>query len=70
MFYNENFITQNIRVTNLAKPHSSLNYPSKNYGLDGCFMYDYSVDMRHIQYLAQTLPLVLAFHQVLGKFPI
>ena len=32
-----------------------------------------SLDMRHIQYLAQTLPLpplVLAFHLVLGKFHI
>ena len=30
-----------------------------------------TIDMRHIQYLAQTLPpspLVLAFHLVLGKF--
>ena len=34
------------------------------------FFFVFNLDMRHIQYLAQTLslPLVLAFHLVLGKF--
>ena len=30
----------------------------------------YSTDMRHIQYQGEMLPLVLAFHLVLGKFHI
>ena len=38
--------------------------------VENCENVDYKFDMRHIQYQGETLPLVLAFHLVLGKYHI